>query len=103
MHRQRPIGPYIVDFYIPKASLVIEIDGDSHYVENAQEKDHERDMYCMSTELTVLRFTNTEVFESFDSVCQKITECVRAQADTPPAPSGRGGKGGEDRHPSLNE
>jgi very-short-patch-repair endonuclease len=29
-HRQKPIGPYIVDFYCAELRLVIEIDGDSH-------------------------------------------------------------------------
>ncbi len=29
-HRQKPIGGYIVDFYCPKARLVIEIDGGHH-------------------------------------------------------------------------
>ena len=29
-NRQKPIDPYIVDFYCHRLSLVIEIDGDSH-------------------------------------------------------------------------
>ncbi|MBR5490966.1 MAG: DUF559 domain-containing protein, partial [Oscillospiraceae bacterium] len=29
--RQKPIGPYIVDFYCPKARLVVELDGSQHY------------------------------------------------------------------------
>ena len=30
-YRQKIIGKYIADFYCPKASLVIEIDGGQHY------------------------------------------------------------------------
>jgi hypothetical protein len=33
IYRQRPIDNFIVDFYVPKYKLVIEIDGDSHYEE----------------------------------------------------------------------
>ena len=42
VHRQRPIDNFIVDFYCPKLKLVIEIDGDIHYTENAQEYDLQR-------------------------------------------------------------
>ena len=31
VHRQKTIGPYIVDFYIASAKIVIEIDGSQHY------------------------------------------------------------------------
>src|SRR5258708_7573125 len=37
--RQHPIGAYIVDFYCHEKNLVVEIDGDSHYLPGAQEKD----------------------------------------------------------------
>ena len=31
VHRQKPLGNYIVDFYIASAKLVIELDGSQHY------------------------------------------------------------------------
>jgi len=34
--RQKVIDHYIVDFYIPNKSLVIEIDGESHFNEEAE-------------------------------------------------------------------
>ena len=30
-NRQKPIGPYIVDFYVASAKLVVELDGSQHY------------------------------------------------------------------------
>ena len=30
VYRQKPIGNYIVDFYIPQIKLVIEVDGETH-------------------------------------------------------------------------
>ena len=38
--RQRPIDEFIVDFFCPRLSLVVEIDGDSH--EGKLEKDSKR-------------------------------------------------------------
>ena len=32
--RQKIIGNYIVDFYCPKACLIIELDGGQHYTDN---------------------------------------------------------------------
>jgi len=40
--RQKIIDNYIVDFYIASASLVIEIDGDSHYQDGVAEYDEKR-------------------------------------------------------------
>ena len=37
--RQKPLGPYIADFYCPTAKLVIELDGGQHYTEEGQERD----------------------------------------------------------------
>jgi hypothetical protein len=35
-YRQKIIGKFIVDFYCPKANLVIELDGGQHYSESGQ-------------------------------------------------------------------
>lgn len=37
-YRQKIIGKYIVDFYCPKANLVIELDVGQHYSEKGQQK-----------------------------------------------------------------
>ena len=42
-YRQKIIGKYIVDFYCPKANLVIELDGGQHDSEDSQSKDRTRD------------------------------------------------------------
>ena len=34
-YRQKPIGNYIVDFYAPRAKIVVEVDGSQH-MENQQ-------------------------------------------------------------------
>ena len=40
--RQRPIDRYIVDFYCPEKQLVVEIDGESHYTDEAKIYDARR-------------------------------------------------------------
>lgn len=45
VYRQRIIGNYIVDFYCPKAKLVIEIDGGQHFTEDGSKEDAVRDRW----------------------------------------------------------
>lgn len=72
--RQRPIDNYIVDFYIPKLKLVIEVDWDNHFSENWIIYDLERTNILNWLWLKVLRFTNLEILENFSSVSEKILE-----------------------------
>ena len=41
-HRQKVIGNYIVDFYCPKAKIVVELDGSQHFEPEAAQADQER-------------------------------------------------------------
>jgi very-short-patch-repair endonuclease len=52
--RQKPIGPYIVDFYCPRLKLVIEIDGYSH--EDKIDYDQKRDRYLQNLNLKSITF-----------------------------------------------
>ena len=72
VHRQRPIDQFIVDFYCPELKLVIEIDGDIHNSEDAQNYDLERTQILSGYGLTVIRFTNQEVLSNFEEVCGVI-------------------------------
>ena len=72
VHRQKVIGPYIVDFYIASAKLVIELDGSQHYTSAHLEKDRQCDIYLHTLGITVLRYSNTDVNVRFQSVCDDI-------------------------------
>jgi len=41
--RQYSIGSFIVDFYCPELKLAIEVDGDSHFTDDAEEADRVRE------------------------------------------------------------
>ena len=74
--RQHGIKNYIVDFYCPRKKLVIEIDGENHYIINNQEKDQARDSELIKLNIRVLRFTNKEIMENIDGVMDKIMETI---------------------------
>jgi len=73
-YRQKIIGNYIVDFYCPKADLVIELDGGQHYSDQSKQKDKKRDDAMVSLGLKVSRFSDREVFENLNGVLEKIWE-----------------------------
>ena len=69
---QKVIGDYIVDFYCNRLRLSIEIDGDSHYWPGQEEYDQTRTTYLEMLEIKELRFTNNEIYENFEGVCEVI-------------------------------
>ena len=73
-YRQKPIGDYIVDFFCPRARLVIEIDGSQHLVGETVEYDRIREDFLNSLGLRVLRFNNTEVLQNTNGVVERIGE-----------------------------
>ena len=75
--RQKPLGRYIADFYCSSVRLVIEIDGDSHFTSEGERYDEQRTAWLADEGLRVIRFTNDEVVESFEGVCQRISDGVK--------------------------
>ncbi|ACC81044.1 endonuclease domain-containing protein [Nostoc punctiforme] len=74
--RQRPINHFIVDFYCPTLKIVIEVDGDSHFTDESQEYDLERTNILEGYGLKIIRFTNSQVLNHFDSVCEQIQRLI---------------------------
>jgi very-short-patch-repair endonuclease len=75
-YRQKPIGNHIVDFFAPRAELVVEVDGSQHAMTDHAEKDRERDRYLMSPGIRVLRFNSREVLRDTDSVVEAIYQAM---------------------------
>ena len=76
IHRQKVIGKYIVDFYCAEAKLVIELDGSQHSTKSGAEDDFLRDEYLNDLGITVLRYSNIDVFENFEGVCSDISRKI---------------------------
>jgi very-short-patch-repair endonuclease len=75
-YRQRIIGNYIVDFYCPKARLIIELDGGQHYSDEGKKNDKLKDDEMKRQGLRVLRFSDRDVFENLHSVFEKINDSL---------------------------
>jgi very-short-patch-repair endonuclease len=71
-YRQKPILDYIVDFYCPKAHLVIEVDGDYHESAEQSAKDAIRDDRLQKLGLTVVRVSNEQVLKQWQAVMTQI-------------------------------
>ena len=72
--RQKPLGSYIADFYCASVKLVIEVDGDSHYDDGGEERDAARSEALARLGIRVLRFTNEDVVQRFEAVCEEIAK-----------------------------
>ena len=85
-YRQKPIGSYVVDFYAPKAKLVVEVDGSQHLDSVHVQNDAYRDA-CLSSEgLQVLRFSNIRVLQELDAVVDEIFRILMERLDQNPHP-----------------
>ena len=88
--RQHGIGPYIVDFYCPEQSLVIEVDGDSHADADQIVRDQLRDKYFQSLGLRVIRYFNDDIVKNLAGVLEDLAEKL-ASGRPPLAPPYEGG------------
>ena len=75
-YRQKPIGNYIVDFYAPKAKLVIEIDGSQHFEAQHAEKDKKREEYLGTLGLMILRLNSRQVLKESRAVVEFIFQTI---------------------------
>ena len=80
-HRQKPIGNYIVDFFCNELMLAIEIDGESHYGNEA--KDKKREIKIEKYGVEFLRFDESEIYYSMDKVMDKIEDWVEQKITHP--------------------
>ena len=77
--RQYQIGPYYVDFYCYQASLAIELDGSQHYDPDGMIADEKRTRFLQEQGLTVLRFSNLDIWKNFSGVKETIDAQVKAR------------------------
>ena len=70
------MGRFIVDFYCPKARLVIEVDGDTH----ADQQAYDLEQTCWLEEhkaCRVIRFTNDEIRRNLPAVLEAIAASLK--------------------------
>ena len=73
--RQAPIGPYIADFVCLQRRLIVEADGGQHAESGT---DVRRDAYLRGQGFRVLRFWNSDIFETEEGVLTSILDALQA-------------------------
>ena len=86
-YRQKPIGPYIVDFYAAQGMLVVEVDGSQHLAPGGVAEDARRDAYLSGLGIRVLRFDNLQVMRELDAVLEYIDLTLQARLASMPGAS----------------
>ena len=76
--QQHGFGPYVLDFYCPSIRLCIELDGEVHDSQEAQQHDSDRTSFLNQNRIHVLRFRNEEVEQSIELVLQRIREYINS-------------------------
>ena len=84
IYKQRIIDNFIVDFYCHSARLAIELDGSQHYTNQGKAHDAERTKILEKHKIYVLRFSNKDVDENFDGVCQMIERVIKERIERMP-------------------
>lgn len=87
--RQKPLGPYIVDFVCMEHALIVEADGGQH--EENQAYDQRRDNWLREQGFRVLRFWNNEILGETEAVLESILAI--ALSPNPSPINGRGEQG----------
>ena len=76
-YRQKPIGNYIVDFYCPKANLIIEVDGGQHFHKEPKEYDEQKNAYLEGLGFHVERFSNYDVLVDIEGVVSYLFDILK--------------------------
>jgi very-short-patch-repair endonuclease len=72
--RQKVIGNYIVDFYVKKLRLIIEIDGSSHI--GKEDYDAERERFLVSLGLKMYRISVFDVMRNMHRVIEDLENYI---------------------------
>jgi very-short-patch-repair endonuclease len=73
--RQRPIGPFILDFYCASAKLCVEVDGPAHH--DTRDHDERRTAWLAKEGIRVLRFAVADVEQRPAQVLATIVQAGR--------------------------
>ena len=85
--RQHPLHYYIADFYCHEKRLVIEVDGGIHLDAEVMEHDENRSAELDRLGITVIRFTNDQIFNQLEQALEKIVIFTQTLSqNSPPSP-----------------
>ena len=79
--KQHPVGPYIADFACVPSRVLIEVDGETHWQEDARRRDARRTSFLEREGWTILRVWNSEVYDNEAGVVETVLRVVMEGAD----------------------
>jgi very-short-patch-repair endonuclease len=79
--RQYGVDQFVLDFYCPRLKLAIEVDGDSHFMIGKEEQDKNRQKYIEKYGIKFLRFTNEDIKNNINGVCDQIYSIIDERAN----------------------
>lgn len=82
IYKQRIVDNFIADFYCHQARLIIELDGSQHYTPEGKSYDKARTQVLERYDLCVLRFSNSDIDDRFNSVCHMIDKTIKERLCT---------------------
>ena len=81
--RQEIISNYILDFFSHEAKLAIELDGSQHCDPDSIAYDNRRTTHLESLGITVVRYSNLDIQNNFEGVCQHILTLLESRGFHP--------------------
>ena len=76
---QKPIGPFVVDFCLPRVNTILEVDGGYHNANRQFRYDERRTIHLEKHGWFLLRVTNDDVLNKQESTMARISMlCVRS-------------------------
>ena len=75
--RQQRIFNYIVDFYCHELKLIIEVDGEIHYLKENEELDKKRDNILRLNGYHIIRFSNHEIISDLSATLSTLKTFIR--------------------------
>ena len=75
--RQQRIFNYIVDFYCHELKLIIEVDGEIHYLKENAELDKKRDNILRLNGFHIIRLSNHEIITDLSATINTIKSFIR--------------------------
>ena len=79
--RQRVIGNYIVDFCCPKLKLIIEVDGEQHYMPENEKYENKRTTFLEQSGYKKIRFYNSDINKLIRNAEQTIIYTCKERAE----------------------
>lgn len=79
--RQRPIGPYYVDFICLEHKLILELDGEQHSDDKAVMYDNRRTDYLKSLGYKLIRIPNDYIYKNLPGVVSHLQLIIDGQID----------------------